>query len=156
ENVKRQTSAKKGYREIAGPNTGVSGFNQFIASFPFSLVMPEGASQSEGNGASLVSSPQMTDQRLPVVLHTITPLATMEQVMDVLVMGKHGVSEKIDGERCVVWYDGGDTLLAFNRSGTLVTPPPAAQALKKVGYPLIIDGERVTFKYAGQHAGLYV
>ncbi len=55
----------------------------------------------------------------------------------------YGVSEKINGERCVVAFDGA-TLTAYNRKGQQVsTVPDSTRALAALGHPFVLDGERM-------------
>jgi len=60
-----------------------------------------------------------------------------------LVSPLYGVSEKINGERCVVAFDGA-TLTAYNRKGQQVsTVPDSTRALAALGHPFVLDGERM-------------
>ena len=64
----------------------------------------------------------------------------------------HALSEKVNGERCLVAYDG-SALTAYNRKGQLVAlPPAAAQHLIALGHHFVLDGERMT----GTGQGSYV
>jgi len=64
----------------------------------------------------------------------------------------HALSEKVNGERCLVAYDG-SALTAYNRKGQLVAlPPAAAKNLMALGHPFVLDGERMT----GTGQGSYV
>lgn len=62
------------------------------------------------------------------------------------------LSEKVNGERCLLEWDGAE-LRAYNRKGRLMSAPPeGGRALCRVGCPFVVDGERLT----GEHAGTYV
>ena len=64
----------------------------------------------------------------------------------------HALSEKVNGERCLVAYNGA-ILTAYNRKGQRVTlPPAAARNLVALGHPFVLDGERMT----GSGQGTYV
>jgi hypothetical protein len=63
----------------------------------------------------------------------------------------YGVSEKVDGERCLVEFDG-THLRAYNRKGKAVSlPPDGAQALRRLGSSFVVDGERLTREHAGEY-----
>lgn len=65
----------------------------------------------------------------------------------------YGITEKVNGERCLVTCDTQGNLAAYNRKGVKVsTVPEAAQALAKLGHQFVVDGERMT----GEEAGHYV
>jgi len=66
----------------------------------------------------------------------------------------YGISEKVNGERCVVACGGGDQpVRAYNRRGIEVSSAPhAALALAGLGCQFVIDGERLT----GDKGGHYV
>ena len=64
----------------------------------------------------------------------------------------HAISEKVNGERCLVAYDGSE-LTAYNRKGQRVALAPAAAAgITALGHPFVLDGERM----AGTGQGSYV
>jgi ATP-dependent DNA ligase len=64
----------------------------------------------------------------------------------------YGVSEKANGHRCLLEYDG-HRLCAYNRKGVETSAPPeGAQALCRLGHPFVIDGERLL----GEQAGWFV
>lgn len=59
-----------------------------------------------------------------------------------------GITEKVNGERCVVRWDE-DALTAYNRLGkALPGLPHGAQALTAVGTPFVVDGEWLPNGYA--------
>jgi len=64
----------------------------------------------------------------------------------------YGVCEKMNGERCLVAFDG-QVLRAYNRKGQ-ATPlvPPGARALTALGHPFVLDEERLS----GDAQGAYV
>jgi len=57
---------------------------------------------------------------------------------------RFGLQEKVNGERCVVAFDG-TSLVAYNRKGVpATTVPAAAHALTALAVPFAFDGERMT------------
>ena len=82
----------------------------------------------------------------------VMPLSPRELAEAVASLG-YGVSEKVNGERCLVVVDAAGKVEAFNRLGQLVsTVPEGARGLARLGVACVIDGERLT----GQGAGTYV
>lgn len=65
----------------------------------------------------------------------------------------YGVSEKVNGERCVIAVSSTGQIEAYNRRGQLSsTVPEGARGLDELGVACVLDGERLT----GQGAGVYV
>lgn len=133
---KAQEKAAEGYKEIAfdDPAYGV----------------PALFGATGGAMATVALSPAAPKPSVYVTGHVL-PMDEAE-LEACLASPRHGVSEKINGERCVVACDGA-TLAAYNRKGQLVsTVPEGARALAALGHPFVLDGERTT----GAQAGGYV
>ncbi len=137
---KAREKAAEGYKSIA--------FGDPVYGVPV-LVGPDPAAVA---GDATVATP-MTVAPKPSVYATGRVLPMDEAELDAcLASPNHGVSEKINGERCVVAFDGA-ALTAYNRKGQPVsTVPIAAQSLAALGHPFVLDGERTT----GAQAGGYV
>jgi ATP-dependent DNA ligase len=152
-----QSLLRKKWQEKAGKGYAAVPFAPFVPSFgtPFglTLVLP-------GSPAALVpGADQAPQQGSPAFRHTaalvksvtLTELRTL--VADDLA-GKpsvYALSEKANGERCLVEFDG-TTLRAYNRKGHLTSAPPAgARALCQLGHPFVVDGERLIRERAGHY-----
>jgi len=134
---KAQEKASEGYKEIA--------FGDPIYGVPVLVEVGQG---SDAGGATVASpSPALPK---PSVYATGHVLPMDEAELDACLLSpRHGVSEKINGERCIVAYDGA-TLTAYNRKGQQVsTVPVSAQPLARLGHPFVLDGERGTGPLAG-------
>jgi len=83
----------------------------------------------------------------------ITP-STLEEVTQAMSRpGYAGITEKINGERTLLAYDG-TTLTAYNRRGKPIsTIPETARVLEKLGRQFVIDGER--FAISSTQSGGY-
>jgi ATP-dependent DNA ligase len=65
---------------------------------------------------------------------------------------EYGISEKVNGHRTFVAYDGHTELTAYNRRRIKATSvPAAAHALRKLGRQFVVDGERLLGDQAGQY-----
>ncbi len=140
---KAQEKASEGYQDIA--------FGDPVYGVP---VLIETAGDGATAGTSVMA---------PAIVTTITPKPSVYATGHVLPLEEaelahcldsphYGVSEKVNGERCVVAFDG-VTLTAYNRKGQPVsTAPVSAHALVALGHPFVLDGERLT----GVGAGSYV
>jgi len=137
---KAQEKASEGYKEIT--------FGDSIYGVP---VLVE-AGQGSGAGAMTTASPTPALPK-PSVYATGHVLPMDDAELDAsLLSPRHGVSEKINGERCVIAYDGA-ALAAYNRKGQRVsTVPVSAQPLARLGHPFVLDGERGTGSLAGGYA----
>jgi len=94
------------------------------------------------------------NNRMPTYLSShVMPLERADLIA-ALADPAFGVSEKANGERCLIVYSGSDqsALVAYNRRGIEVsTVPNAALALVKLGCQFVIDGERMTGELAGHY-----
>ncbi len=62
---------------------------------------------------------------------------------------RQGVTEKMNGRRCVIVGEEDGTLRAYNRQGYEVAVPAAAAALARLGGSFIVDGEALERDHAG-------
>lgn len=129
--------AAEGYVPVAfdHPDTGI----------PF--LFPEHGDNAGPTTLTVTSAPKETFY----ICEHILPLdvADLDHVLE---SADYGVSEKVNGERCLVASDG-QTLRAYNRKGQAVAlVPSGARPLAALGHPFVLDGERLT----GDAQGAYV
>jgi hypothetical protein len=87
-------------------------------------------------------------ERLPYKASTVKAIS-WEKLQTFMAHPDYGITEKVDGERCLLTFDG-ETLIAYNRRGLpLNTPPEGAEFLRKLAHPFVIDGERMTGDLGG-------
>ncbi|HLY25691.1 MAG TPA: WGR domain-containing protein [Aggregatilineales bacterium] len=87
--------------------------------------------------------PAATPAPAPLYLTSHVTACDERALKQYLEMPSYGLSEKVNGERTVLSYDG-KTLKAFNRKGQpCATVPSGAQPLVYLGCPFVIDGERM-------------
>jgi ATP-dependent DNA ligase len=137
-NKKMKEKVTEGYQSVAfdDPNIGVSSFG------------PAGA----GNATNLPSIVDLITKTVEYQAGHVMPLS-MDELDEALGSDNHGVSEKVNGERCIIAYDGKDELNAYNRKGIKVsTIPEGAKNLDGLGCQFVLDGERLT----GEQSGVYV
>jgi hypothetical protein len=119
--------------------------------FGLALVLPslETPSVEESGPASsvaIIPAPALRYQAC------VVKAITNEQLHQFVHDSRYGVTEKVNGERCLLVFDS-ERLLAFNRKGQPMSAPPAgALHLRRLGVPFVIDGERLT----GDLADFYV
>jgi len=148
-----ETLYEKKVREKAGPHHYVEGaFAPFIASFKVPLVLSTGA--GEGGASTATSIPVASTPAAAFRYDVCTVVAfSWERCLACLASPLYGWTEKENGERCLAEFDGGDTLVAYNRLGLPMTvPPEAAQHLRRLGRPFVVDGERLMGQQAGGYA----
>jgi hypothetical protein len=64
----------------------------------------------------------------------------------------YGVTEKANGERCLVSYDGQHVMQGYNRTGTPTrTLPSSAVSLASLAVSFVLDGERLVGEQEGQY-----
>ena len=114
------------------------------------LVAPAGIGQGEGD--RIPTSPGATVTASPLQYVACTVRAVDEdRLQQLLADPGFGLTEKVNGERCLIVFDGQD-LLAYNRKGKQMSVPPAgALHLRQLGCPFVIDGERLTGDLAGHY-----
>lgn len=141
----------KGYRPVD--------FQTFLPKFgrPFGqdLVLPGVTGQAIADGGSMIA-PSLSGglQEPPMLLYSaaLVKALNLGQAERLLGDPQFGVTEKVNGERCLVMFDG-QHLTAYNRKGRQTSAPPeGALALCQLGHPFVVDGERLT----GDLAGTYV
>lgn len=109
-----------------------------------------------GIPAGLTCSPELAareqTQSQPVYLAShVTPL-TLEQLQECLRSPAYGATEKINGERCLIAFDGRDVLTAYNRKEIATAHAPyAAQALARLACQFVVDGERLQGEVGGDY-----
>ena len=64
----------------------------------------------------------------------------------------YGITEKANGERCLVSYDGQQTMQGYNRNGNQTrTLPSSASSLASLAVSFVLDGERLVGEQEGQY-----
>jgi hypothetical protein len=124
-------------------------FASYLPAFgrPFGLALREASGEGQSvdkeeaspeNAPAGAAAPGLDYQVVSV------KAAPLERIQQLLVGDRYGVSEKVNGEQCVLVFDG-EMLTAYNRRGKLMSAPPAGAAhLSRLGCPFVIDGERLT------------
>lgn len=94
------------------------------------------------SGPDVAASEQ--ERRLPVYLAShVTPLS-WAQLQECLQEECYGATEKINGVRCLVAFDGQSTVASYNRRGMETKyVSSAVQALKRLACQCVIDGEHL-------------
>jgi hypothetical protein len=137
-------------KEKAGPHHYVEiAFAPFAASFKVPLVLSPAA--GEGDTASVSNAPAPSRQRAPFRYPAckVVPFS-WERCLACLASPLYGWTEKMNGERCLVEFDGGEVLAAYNRLGNPMSEPPtAANHLRGLGRSFVVDGERLLSEQAG-------
>ncbi|HEU5379008.1 MAG TPA: hypothetical protein VFV38_26595 [Ktedonobacteraceae bacterium] len=156
-----QNLLRKKWQEKAGKGYAAVTFDPFLASFgkPWGLSLlasgtapaASNASESSHSETEVSSSPEIP----PPFRHTATLVkATTWDGMTALLTSAHSpyaLSEKADGHRCLVEYDG-TSLRAYNRKGVLTSDvPEGARVLCQLGHPFVVDGERLIRDEAGRY-----
>jgi predicted DNA-binding WGR domain protein len=136
--TKKQTEkASEGYQEVAfgDPTFGIP-------------VLFDGQQVGEATNHAFVPQGERAVEHAPA--HVTK--ADESLLTQALAHPRWGVSEKLDGERCVCVIKDG-TVVAFNSKGQRVSAPPvAAQRLLDLGMDLMVDGERLTRDGTGSYA----
>ena len=149
-----QAHYKKKCREKDGKAYDHVLFTPYIPAFgrPLGLSLAVVAENTSIDGASVVSNPKAATS--PALSHPASAVKAIEwaKLQQVLASSDYGVTEKVNGERCLLVFDG-QHLLAYNRKGQQMSAPPiGATHLCRLGCPFVIDGERLT----GEQGGHYV
>ena len=140
---KKKEKLAEGYEEIDCTLYGIS--------TTLSSLHPAVSGAASSMGAS--TGPEATTPRETprIVVSHVTVLRDAE-LTACLNADEYGITEKVNGTRCVVSFDGA-TLRAYNRRGLeQPTVPDAARPLAQLGEPFAVDGERME----GNSAGGYV
>jgi len=89
--------------------------------------------------AQRLSTPASPQTAVYQVTH-ILPLSK-DELLSALSDARYGLTEKINGERTIIAFDG-HTLRAYNRRGLESSPPAAVAHLKDSPRQFVMDGER--------------
>jgi hypothetical protein len=146
---------QKKCREKTGKGYQPISFAAYLSSFVYPdgvALVPAGESAEavvEDDTALGVLTIRQAAISVPAVSATFRYAATSvkaitwEQLQAKLGNPAYGLSEKVNGERCLLEFDGRQ-LVAYNRKGQRVSSPPqGALPLCRVGVPFVLDGERV-------------
>ncbi|HVU69801.1 MAG TPA: hypothetical protein VHD63_21890, partial [Ktedonobacteraceae bacterium] len=154
-----QNLLRKKWQEKAGKGYAAVAFDPFLPAFgrPWGLplLLPGTALSSLNPPAPpvLVETPVAgTADPASSFRYTaaLVKAVSFDQML-ALVREGYTVSEKANGERCLVAFDGSE-MVAYNRRGRRTTvPPEGALALRQLGHPFVVDGERLTRDQAGQY-----
>jgi len=153
---KRNEKISEGYQAVPFDNStyGISSFDPALAGVTAAAPSTVGGSNADGTdpttAANLTTMPAATTSCYATSHVMPLELAELEAA---LAEAACGVSEKVNGERCVVACEGlGQPVRAYNRRGSEVSNAPhAALALAKLGCQFVIDGERLTGDKGGQY-----
>jgi ATP-dependent DNA ligase/predicted DNA-binding WGR domain protein len=141
----------EGYASVAFDHTNY-GIPSFFAGAVASQTADNGAVVATITTTTTVIITPTTTKTIEYVSSHVLPLDWPE-VETAITSPLYGISEKVNGERCIVTCDvTGSNLAAYNRKGVKVsTVPDTAQVLAKLGHQFVIDGERLTGDNAGQY-----
>jgi hypothetical protein len=138
-------------REKDGEAYAHVAFGPFLSAFgsPLGLQLfaPEGVGQG-GSGETEARSGVPTPSPLGYEACTVRGVEE-PRLQQLLGDPDCGITEKVNGERCLLRSDG-QVLVAYNRKGQQMSAPPAgALHLLRLGCPFVIDGERLTGELGG-------
>lgn len=146
---KKREKLGEGYDEI-DPN--LYGIGSTLNSLhPAVSTASIGPSAPATQAASVEAAYLIGRQAPRIVVSHVTPIRDAD-LPGCLANDEYGITEKVNGTRCVVTFNG-VTLHAYNRRGVeQPVVPGAARALAQLGEPFTVDGERME----GDGAGGYV
>jgi ATP-dependent DNA ligase len=165
-----RTLLRKKWREKTGKGYLPVPFSPFVPSFgapcglPLLLPASPAASATDPGASSAESKeredrPRNGNEPPRFFRHSVAPVKAISYD-DLLAKlseapdgdpSRYTISEKANGERCLVEFDGTE-LRAYNRKGRLVSSPPeGARALCRLGQPFVVDGERFQREQAGHY-----
>jgi hypothetical protein len=140
----------KGYRQVDFQSFLPSFGRPFGQDLVFSGVPGQAMAENANAAISSTAGGDPEPPKLPysaALVKAISLVQANRQLRD----PHFGVSEKVNGERCLVMFDG-QLLTAYNRQGRRTSvPPDSALALMRLGHPFIVDGERLTGALAGNY-----
>ncbi len=121
---------------------------QFGSPLGLTLTAPEAVLGASGVGAASYSRAVSTAPTLAYAPHLVKAMS-WEKLQLLLAHPDYGVTEKVNGERCLIQFDGQE-LVAYNRRGQRMSAPPAgAEHLRRLGCPFVTDGEWLTRNLPG-------
>jgi hypothetical protein len=128
-------------------------FAPFLSAFGrplgLALVAAEGVGQRGGGEPSASQGGQMPSS-LGYVACNVRAIDE-RRLRHMLADPGFGITEKVNGERCLIRSDGQE-LVAYNRKGQQMSAPPVgAFHLLRLGCPFVIDGERLTGELGGHY-----
>ncbi len=154
-----QNLLRKKWQEKAGKGYATMAFEPLVTSFgkpgglplllPGSALSPTNSPETPTLQGTPVAS---TGETASLFRHTaaLVKAVTFDQMM-VLFSEEYTVSEKANGERCLIAFDGTE-MHAYNRQGRRVSAPPeGALVLRRLGHPFVVDGERLMREQAGHY-----
>lgn len=162
-----QALLRKKWQEKASKGSVAISFEPFVSAlgqplalpllFPEAGSSPSSAANVSGSGRREVSA--TSREEAPRFRHTaaLVQAVPWEDMMALLSDAHDGkpsvytISEKANGERCMVEFDG-TQIRAYNRKGLRTSAPPeGALALQRLGCPFVVDGERLLREHAGHY-----
>ncbi|HEU5377137.1 MAG TPA: hypothetical protein VFV38_17030 [Ktedonobacteraceae bacterium] len=162
-----QALLSKKWQEKAGKGYVAISFEPFVPAlgqplglpliFPEAGSSPSSAADVAGTARMEISATRRTDVPRFRQTAALVKAVSWEGMMALLSDTDDGqpssytVSEKANGERCVVEFDG-TQMRAYNRKGLRTSAPPeGALALQRLGCPFVVDGERLLREHAGHY-----
>lgn len=154
-----QNLLRKKWQEKAGKGYASVSFEPFVRSFGnpwrLSLLLPGSPPipTSAPETPTLLETPMASTPETPAVFRYTAALvkAVTFDDMQALLRAGSTISEKANGERCLVEYRR-EEMVAYNRKGRLVSAPPeGALALQRLGHAFVVDGERLIREQAGHY-----
>lgn len=122
-------------------------FAPFVSTFGYPLGFPLVARLAEEE-VSVITPASAPVSALSYVACVVKDVR-QDKLQQLLQDPDYGLTEKVDGERCIIVFDGQE-LAAFNRKGKqMMTVPAGALHLRQLGCRFVIDGERMMGALAG-------
>lgn len=140
-------------REKGGKYYDPIGFAPYVPAFgrplELNLIYTGGSEEVSTSGSAQFTQTSGTEEVALPYKASIVKAVIWEKLQSLLADSAYGVTEKVNGERCLLTFDG-TTLTAYNRRGLrLNTPPEGAEHLRALATPFVIDGERMTGDLGG-------
>ena len=151
-------AARKLFKQKCGEKDGEAyahvDFVPFLPKFStplgLTLTAPEAVLGASGIGAASYSHAASTAPTLAYAPHVVKAMS-WEKLQLLLAHPDYGVTEKVNGERCLIQFDGRD-VVAYNRKGQRMSAPPeGAEHLRRLGRPFVTDGEWLTRNLPGYY-----
>lgn len=123
---------------------------KFGSPLGLALTAPESVLGASGVAAAVPSSASPAAPALGYAPTVVKPISR-EKLQILLAQPGYGLTEKVNGERCLIRFDGRD-MFAYNRRGQLMSAPPeGAEHLRRLDRPFVTDGEWMTRELAGAY-----